>query len=115
MKIGLIGTGLMGQPMALKLLQAGLSIIAYNRTASKLQPLQEAGATIVDSPATVLKEAECIILMLTDAGAIEEILLAEKSILWLKNRTILQMGTISPQESKDICNSIIAAVRFSNR
>jgi 3-hydroxyisobutyrate dehydrogenase len=109
MKIGVIGTGLMGQPMALKLLQASLSVIAYNRTASKLQPLQEAGATIADSPEIVLQEADCIILTLTDAQAIQEILLTENTLSLLKNRTIIQMGTISPQESKDICSQITVA------
>lgn len=109
MKIGLIGTGLMGQPMALKLLDANLSVIVYNRTASKLQPLQEAGATAADSPESVLKEADCIILMLTDAPAIQEMLLGENAISLLKNRTIIQMGTIAPQESKAICNSITEA------
>lgn len=108
MKIGLIGTGLMGQPMALKLLEADLSVIAYNRTASKLQPLQEAGATAASSPESVLKEADCIILMLTDAKAIQEMLLGE-AVSLLKNRTIIQMGTIAPQESKAICNSITEA------
>lgn len=109
MKIGLIGTGLMGQPMALKLLEAGLSVIAYNRTASKLQPLQEAGVIAAESPESVLKEAQCIILMLTDADAIEEMLLGENTVSLLKNRTIIQMGTIAPQESKTICNSVIEA------
>jgi 3-hydroxyisobutyrate dehydrogenase len=107
-KIGLIGTGLMGQPMALKLLEADLSVIAYNRTASKLKPLQEAGATAAESPESVLKEANCIILMLTDANAIAEMLLNENTSL-LKDRTIIQMGTIAPQESKAICNSITEA------
>ena len=107
--VGLIGTGLMGQPMALKLLQDGLSVIAYNRTASKLEPLQEAGATIADSPATVLKESECIILMLTNAEAIKETLLNENTVSLLQDRTIIQMGTISPQESKAICNQISTA------
>jgi 3-hydroxyisobutyrate dehydrogenase len=109
MKIGVIGTGLMGQPMALKLLQASLSVIAYNRTASKLQPLKQAGATIAESPKIVLQEADCIILMLTDAQAIKEMLLTENTVSLLKNRTIIQMGTISPQESKSICNNVIAA------
>jgi 3-hydroxyisobutyrate dehydrogenase len=109
MKIGVIGTGLMGQPMAVKLLEASLSVIAYNRTASKLQPLQEAGATIADSPEIVLQEADCIILTLTDAQAIQEILLTENTLSLLKNRTIIQMGTISPQESKDICSQITVA------
>lgn len=109
MKIGLIGTGLMGQPMGLKLLEAGLSVIVYNRTASKLQPLQKAGAIVANSPQTVVKEADCIILMLTDANAIKEMLLAENTLSLLKKSTIIQMGTISPQESTTICNSITAA------
>ena len=108
MKIGLIGTGLMGQPMALKLLEAGLSVIVYNRTASKLQPLQEAGAIAAESAESVLKEANCIILMLTNAKAIQEMLLGD-TVSLLQNRTIIQMGTISPQESKTICNSITEA------
>ena len=108
MKIGLIGTGLMGQPMALKLLEAGLSVIVYNRTASKLQPLQEAGAIAAESAESVLKEANCMILMLTNAKAIQEMLLGD-TVSLLQNRTIIQMGTISPQESKTICNSITEA------
>ena len=39
-KVGFIGTGLMGQPMAQRLLDAGVSVVAYNRTPAKLEPLE---------------------------------------------------------------------------
>ena len=96
----------MGQPMALKLLEATATVIVYNRTKSKLQPLKEAGAIIADSPQAVLKEADCIILMLTNAAAIKELLFADKTLDLLENSTIIQMGTISPQESKAICHRL---------
>ena len=59
MKIGVLGTGLMGQPMVLRLLEANLKVTAYNRTASKLQPLQAAGANIVNSPEAAIEAADC--------------------------------------------------------
>ena len=109
MKIGLVGTGLMGQPMALKLLQAGLSVTAYNRTDSKLEPLKDAGVKIADSVANLLRESECLILMLSDAPAIEETLLAADTLPLLKGRTVIQMGTIAPSQSQAISDRIIEA------
>ena len=108
MKIGFLGTGLMGQPMALKLL-AGYELIAYNRTESKLQPIAEAGGEIASSALEVIRAADCIILMLTDAAAIEAWVLSEASIAHLSHKTILQMGTIAPSESQAISDRVIAA------
>ncbi|MEL7075479.1 MAG: NAD(P)-dependent oxidoreductase [Cyanobacteria bacterium J06648_1] len=109
MKIGFLGTGLMGQPMALKLLQGNYSVIAHNRTKSKLQPIAEAGGAIADSALEVIQQADCIILMLTDAGAIEGAILSESAQSHLSNRTIIQMATIAPTESKSICDRVTAA------
>jgi len=106
MKIGFLGTGLMGQPMVLKLLDAKISVIAYNRTESKLIPLQTAGAKITNSPTEAIEYADCLILMLTNAGAIKEVLLSNKTSL--NGKTIIQMGTISPEESREINHQIIA-------
>lgn len=50
MRVGFLGTGLMGQPMIQRLLDAKVSVVAYNRTASKLEPLRVSGAEIVESP-----------------------------------------------------------------
>ncbi|MEL6438263.1 MAG: NAD(P)-dependent oxidoreductase [Cyanobacteria bacterium J06621_8] len=109
MKIGFLGTGLMGQPMALRLLQADYEVTAYNRTQSKLQPLEEAGATLAASATEVLQQSDCIILMLTDSKVIEDLILAESAKSLLKNRTIIQMATIAPTESQLIHDSVVAA------
>lgn len=109
MKIGFLGTGLMGQPMVLQLLKADHSVTVYNRTQSKLQPLKEAGAKIANSVTEVLQVADCLILMLSDANTIKELLLSTASVNHLANRTIIQMGTIAPTESKSIRDAIVTA------
>lgn len=107
MKIELMGTGLMGQPMAMKLLSANQSVMVYNRTQSKLEPLATAGAEIAESPATLLAACDCILLMLTDVSAIKTLLLAEGTRQLLPGRTIIQMGTIGPAESIEIHSEIM--------
>lgn len=109
MKIGLIGTGLMGQPMAIRLLGANVSVIAYNRTPDKLQPIADAGGIVADSPDKVIQEADCTILMLTDGTAIAETILTDKAISYLPHHTIIQMATIAPQESRAIRERVVAA------
>jgi 3-hydroxyisobutyrate dehydrogenase-like beta-hydroxyacid dehydrogenase len=51
----------MGQPMAKRLLEAKIPVVAYNRSQSKLPPLQDAGARIADSPQEAIRESECVI------------------------------------------------------
>ena len=109
MKIGFLGTGLMGQPMVLRLLEANHQVTVYNRTESKLKPLAEAGARAVDSPAEVIEQSDCLILMLSDAAAIAETLLSDKATTHLTNRTVIQMGTISPTESQSIRDAVVSA------
>lgn len=109
MKVGFIGTGLMGQPMAQRLLDAQLSVVAYNRTQSKLEPLRQAGAEIADSPDQVIQASECVILMLTNVEAIRAVLLSDGSQQQLSGRTVIQMSTIAPTESREIHDAVIAA------
>ncbi|MDJ0553826.1 MAG: NAD(P)-dependent oxidoreductase [Microcoleaceae cyanobacterium MO_207.B10] len=108
MKIGFLGTGLMGLPMAEKLLEANHTLTAYNRTKSKLEPLEKVGAQIANSPAEAIQNSECLILMLTNAEAIQSVLLSDSSKAELSGRTVIQMGTISPTESKQIRDEVVA-------
>jgi 3-hydroxyisobutyrate dehydrogenase len=108
-EIGFIGTGLMGLPMAQRLLEAGLSVTAYNRTPEKLVPLQQAGATIAPSPLALVQSAQCIILMVTNAAAIRELLLSPDTKPALSGKTVIQMSTIAPTESRTIAAEIAEA------
>ena len=99
MKVALIGTGLMGYPMAERVLAAGYEVVVFNRTREKAEPLESLGARMAQSTKEAIGSAECIILMLTDAGAIEAMLFNSGQKPEFRERTVIQMGTISPAES----------------
>jgi 3-hydroxyisobutyrate dehydrogenase len=104
-KVGFLGIGLMGLPMAQRLIAVGHSVTAYNRTVSKLEALS--GANIATSPAEAIANSDCVILMLTNAQAIQETLLLDPTVL--RDRTVIQMSTISPDESREICDTVTTA------
>jgi 3-hydroxyisobutyrate dehydrogenase len=106
MKIGFFGTGLMGQPMAQRLLAANLPVIASNRTLAKLAPLKESGAEVSDTPLEAIKASDCLILMLTNGAAIKEVILSENAGQFLANKTVISMATIAPSESREIEQSV---------
>lgn len=109
MKVAFLGTGLMGQPMAQTLLAAKIPVIAYNRTPGKLEPLKAAGAEIAAKPYQAIRGADCVILMLTNAAAIYSVLLSDRSSGAIAGRSIIQMSTITPTESKEIQDAVVAA------
>ena len=109
MQVGFIGTGLMGLPMAQKLVEAGVELVAYNRTLEKLEPLQKAGVRIAQQPLEAIIGSDCVILMLTNASAIRSLLLSEDVKQHLAEKTVIQMSTIAPSESIAIAKDIIAA------
>lgn len=106
-RYGVIGLGLMGAPIAQRLLNAKLPVTVYNRSPQKAQPLGELGATIALSPQDLLRQTDIILLMLTDAQAIRDMVLGEPAAL--AGKTIVQMSTIAPEESRDLQASITAA------
>lgn len=71
MKLGYIGTGLMGAPMSARLLAAGHDLTVWNRTASKAQPLVDKGAHLADGPADLASRADIVFMCLTDTAAVE--------------------------------------------
>ncbi len=109
MKLALLGTGLMGRPMAHRLLQAGHSLSVYNRTVDKTAELARAGATVVSIPAAALRGAEAVVLMLSDAAAIDAVLLDRTARTELAGRRVIQMGTIAPSESRLLAQAVTQA------
>lgn len=108
MKIGLIGTGLMGAPMAERLLASNVSLMVYNRTPEKAESLHQAGAEIATSVPELLQQCEAVILMLSDGTAIQSVILSDEAKPQLVGRTIIQMGTIAPSESRSLSEEITA-------
>ncbi|MEA5462215.1 NAD(P)-dependent oxidoreductase [Leptothoe sp. PORK10 BA2] len=109
MDIGFLGTGLMGAPMAKRLQMAGYQVHGWNRSPEKLQALVAEGIQQADTPVAAIAASQLVILMLTNAEAIQSTVLSPEAIPKLEGKTILQMGTIAPQESKAIAAAVQTA------
>ncbi|MDA9697581.1 NAD(P)-dependent oxidoreductase [Candidatus Pelagibacter sp.] len=97
MKIGFIGTGLMGLPMAKNLLKSGFKLKAFNRSINKAEPLKEFGAEISKTLGEVVKENDFIITMLTDDGAVDAIMNNSDLLENLKSgSTVIDMSSVKP-------------------
>ena len=92
----------MGLPMAKRLLAQDYPVSAYNRTQEKSESLKTSGARIAQSPPEAIRDADCVVLMLADMPAIREVLLGEETRSHLSGRTVIQMGTIGPSESRQV-------------
>ena len=100
-----IGLGALGAPMAHNLLQAGHALTVFNRTASSCEPLRAAGARVAGSPAEAAREAEVLLLCVSDDRAAEAVLLgpeaSEAAIHGLRpGALVIDCSTISPGTSR---------------
>jgi len=96
-KIGFIGIGLMGLPMAKNLLKAGYELKAFNRTESKAEPLKEFGAEIASSIKDVVSGSDAVITMLTDDKAIDDVMYSSDFLDNLKSdATVIDMSSVKP-------------------
>jgi len=109
MKISVLGMGLMGLPIALRLQQCGHDVLAWNRSEERLLVASEQGLSVLADLASVLAHAELVILTLSDADAINSVLFEVADSSLLKEKQILQMGTIAPEESREVGRQVIAA------
>src|SRR5262245_56315423 len=100
--IALLGTGLLGRAVAERLHAVGYTVIAFNRTPTKALSLQTQGITVVGTAVLAISQADCTLLLLTDAAAIRSVLFSPACSAVLKGKTIFQMGTIGPSESLEI-------------
>ena len=100
-KIGFIGTGLMGFPMAKNLLKSGFNLKVYNRSINKAQPLAEFGAKISKNVGDVVKDNDFIITMLTDDAAVDAIMNSLDFLDNLKSgSTVIDMSSVKPTTAK---------------
>ena len=81
MKIGFLGLGIMGAPMAANLLRGGHEIMVWNRTADKCAPLVELGAGRAGTPAEVVASSDVTFAMLADPHAAERVMFGSEGAL----------------------------------
>lgn len=96
MRIGFVGTGIMGAPMVLNLLKAGYRVKVWNRSVAKAQQLQDAGAEVCERLAEVGMDVDILICMLSDAQTCDEILFqSQGAVSQLKyNALVIVMSSI---------------------
>lgn len=107
MKLGFIGLGKMGKPMALNLLKAGYELKVYNRSAKAVEELAKLGAIPEKSPAGVAENVEIVFLCLPIGSDVEEIVVSQEGLLAsLKpGSVIIDHSTISPMDSRRLFNT----------
>ncbi len=94
--VAVIGTGIMGAPMAANLASSGLDVRVWNRSREKAEPLADRGADIADSPADAAAGADVVLTMLADGGAVESVMSGERGALAAMgdDAVWLQMSTV---------------------
>jgi 3-hydroxyisobutyrate dehydrogenase len=102
LSIALLGTGLLGRAIAERLQAVGHHVVVYNRTPAKALPLQAQGIAVVGTAELAVAGTDCVLLVLTDAQAIRSVLFSPACSSALKDRTVIQMGTIGSKDSLEI-------------
>src|ERR1700742_2964758 len=106
-RIGFIGIGVMGKPMAANLLRAGYPLSVLSRDIEKAATLLALGASLLDSPHEIARVSDVVILMLPDTKTVDHVLFGDCGVApgLNKGATVIDMSTISPVET----------VKFSSR
>ncbi|WP_249662733.1 NAD(P)-dependent oxidoreductase [Lentilactobacillus buchneri] len=107
MKIGFIGTGVMGTGMIKNLLKAGYDVTVYNRTKEHAEDALDAGATWLGTPAEVTKNSEVVITIVGFPKDVEQVYFGDDGILGVAHagQTLIDMTTSSPSLAKKIAKA----------
>lgn len=111
MKVGFIGLGVMGQPMALNLARAGTPLVVWNRTPERCNALRDAGAQVADSVGEVYRQARIVITMMATDTALDDVLGRGTPAFAgnVADHLIVHMGTTSADYSHALEAEIRAA------
>ncbi|NBQ87588.1 MAG: NAD(P)-dependent oxidoreductase [Betaproteobacteria bacterium] len=97
MKVGIAGTGKMGQAVAQRLMGVGHEVMVWNRNAARADALVAAGATRVERPADLARQCDVVISLLTDAAAIDAVHAGAHGLFSVPGALLLEMSTVAPE------------------
>ncbi|MEM4312242.1 MAG: NAD(P)-dependent oxidoreductase [Nitrososphaerales archaeon] len=103
-KIGFIGLGIMGKPMAKNLLKAGFDLSVYNRSKAPMEELIALGAKGASSPKEVAENSEVVITMVRDSPDVEQVMLGKEGVIegFKEGRIAIDMGTTSLEVTRKV-------------
>jgi len=107
-KLGFIGLGIMGRPMAKNLLKAGFSLTVFNRSKGAVEELVNEGALSADSPKEVALTSEGVITMLPDSPDVEEVILGKNGVILgaRPGSVVIDMSSINPLVTKNVAEEL---------
>lgn len=110
MRIGVVGTGIMGAPMARNLLRAGHAVTVHNRTAARVAPLVEAGATAAARPADVAAAVDAVVISVPDGPDVERVIGGPDGLLATARPGLLVIdtSTIAPRTARALAERCAA-------
>ena len=108
MKVGIIGAGMLGSAVGMRMITKGAKLVVYNRTISKTKKLSKAGAIIKESAADVAIGCDLVITCVTNADALEKVCFGPSGLVKIAKDcpVICDMSTIRPSESKEITEKL---------
>ena len=103
-RIGFIGLGIMGKPMAANLLAAGHALVVHNRSPEAAQALEQDGAETAGSPREVAERSDVVITMLPDSPDVEAVLLSDDGVLAgsSEGMLVVDMSSIAPATARTV-------------
>jgi len=109
-RLGFIGLGIMGKPMAYNLLQAGYSLTVYNRSRSPMDELAAAGAALAESPQQVAENSDVVLSCVSDSPDVEAIALGTHGLIHGVRPGMLyvDMSTIAPATARKVFGAMQA-------
>ncbi len=108
LKIGFIGLGLMGLPMAKNILTKGFPLSVYNRSPQKTKELEKLGATVAKSPMELGETSDVVITMVTGPKDVREVLLGKNGVALADRQEliVIDMSTIGPTAAMQIADDL---------
>ena len=103
-KVGIIGTGMLGEAVGLHLLDSKYEVTVYNRTKTKVENLVKHGAIAVETPKDVAGKSDIVITVVKDASAVSDVAFGNDGIIHGRHDglTVADMSTINPNSAKEI-------------
>ena len=107
-RIGIVGTGMLGEAVGLHLMDAGYDVIVFNRTKEKTKKIEEKGARVGDSPKQVAEDSDLVITIVKDADAVRKVIFGDSGVMEGKHdgMCIADMSTINPNSTREISKQV---------
>lgn len=107
-KVGFVGLGAMGAPMAWNLHAAGYDLGVYNRTTARMDPFADAGVDTFDSPHALASASDVVVTMVTGPDALQDVVLGDEGVIHgvVTGDTVVNTSTVSRTATTDVADRV---------